>query len=42
VKQLLKHEVVSLKYVRSERNLMDPLIKGLTRSVAVETVSDET
>ena len=30
VKQLLKHGVISLKYVRSEKNLVDPITKGLT------------
>jgi len=37
VKQLLKHGVISLQYVRSEKNLADPLTKGLTRRVVLET-----
>jgi len=31
VKQMLKHGVIYLEYVISERNLTDPLTKGLTR-----------
>lgn len=37
VKQLLKHGVISLEYVRSEKNLADPLTKGLPRRVVLET-----
>jgi len=37
VKQILKHGVISLKYVRSERNLADPFTKGLTRRIVLET-----
>ena len=37
VKQLLKHGVISLEYVRSEKNLADPLTKGLRRRVVLET-----
>jgi len=37
VKQLLKHGVISLKYVRFEKNLADPLTKGLPRRVVHET-----
>ena len=37
VKQLLKHVVISLLYVRSEKNLADSLTKGLTRRVVLET-----
>jgi len=37
VKQLLKHGIISLQYVRSEKNLADPLTKGLTRRVVLET-----
>jgi len=33
---LLKYGVVSLEYVRSEKNLADPLIKGLPRRVVLE------
>ncbi|KAL0285601.1 UNVERIFIED_CONTAM: Retrovirus-related Pol polyprotein from transposon TNT 1-94 [Sesamum angustifolium] len=33
VKKLLKNEIISLDYVRSERNLADPLTKGLTRRI---------
>jgi len=38
VKQLLKHGVISLQYVRSEKNLTDPLTKGLTRRLILETL----
>jgi len=37
VKQLLKHGVISLQYVRSDKNLPDPLTKGLTRRVMLAT-----
>ncbi|KAL0367520.1 UNVERIFIED_CONTAM: hypothetical protein Sradi_3642100 [Sesamum radiatum] len=37
VKELLKNGIISLEYVRSERNLADPLTKGLTRRVILET-----
>ncbi|XP_060182404.1 secreted RxLR effector protein 161-like [Lycium barbarum] len=37
VKQLLKHGVISLEYVRSERNLANPLTKGLARKMILET-----
>ena len=36
VKQLLKHGIIFLKYVRSERNLTDPMTKGLTRKMVLE------
>jgi hypothetical protein len=36
VKQLLKDGVISLEYVRCERNLADPFTKGLTRRVVQE------
>jgi len=36
VKQLLKHVIISLQYVRSEKNLADPLTKGLTRRLVLE------
>jgi len=36
VKQLLKHGVIYLQYVRSEKNLADPLTKGLTRRWVLE------
>ncbi|KAK4402944.1 hypothetical protein Sango_1035100 [Sesamum angolense] len=35
VKELLKNGIISLEYVRSERNLADPLT-GLTRRVVLE------
>jgi len=38
IKQLLKHGVISLEYVRSKRNLADPLTKGLPRKVVLETL----
>ncbi|KAL0378951.1 UNVERIFIED_CONTAM: Retrovirus-related Pol polyprotein from transposon TNT 1-94 [Sesamum radiatum] len=37
VRELLKNGIISLEYVRSERNLADPLTKGLTRRVILET-----
>ena len=37
VKQLLKLGVISSEYVRSERNLVDPITKGLTRKIILET-----
>jgi len=37
VKQLLKHGIISLEYVRSEKILADPLTKGLTRRVVLNT-----
>lgn len=37
VKQLLKHGVISLEYVRSEKNLADPLTKELPRRVVLES-----
>ena len=36
VKQLLKDGVIYLDYVRSERNLADPLTKGLPRKVVLD------
>jgi len=37
VTQLLKHGVISLEYVRSKKNLVDPLTKGLRRRVVLES-----
>ena len=37
VKQLLKHGVISLEYVRSEKNLAYPLTKGLLRRIVLES-----
>ncbi|KAL0356357.1 UNVERIFIED_CONTAM: Retrovirus-related Pol polyprotein from transposon RE2 [Sesamum radiatum] len=37
VKELLKGVIISLEYVRSEKNLVDPLTKGLTRRIILET-----
>ncbi|KAL0431331.1 UNVERIFIED_CONTAM: Retrovirus-related Pol polyprotein from transposon TNT 1-94 [Sesamum radiatum] len=37
VKELLKGGIIFLEYVRSERNLADPLTKGLTRRIILET-----
>ena len=37
IKQLLKHGVISLEYLRSEKNLADPLTKGLPRRVVLES-----
>ena len=38
VKQLLKHGIISLEYVRSEKNLADLLTKGLIRRLVLETL----
>ncbi|KAL0289049.1 UNVERIFIED_CONTAM: hypothetical protein Sangu_2631300 [Sesamum angustifolium] len=37
VKELLKNGIISLDYVKSKRNLADPLTKGLTRRIILET-----
>ncbi|KAL0427327.1 UNVERIFIED_CONTAM: hypothetical protein Slati_2907500 [Sesamum latifolium] len=37
VKELLKNGIISLDYVRSERNLADPVTKGLTRRIIFES-----
>ncbi|KAL0345793.1 UNVERIFIED_CONTAM: Retrovirus-related Pol polyprotein from transposon RE2 [Sesamum radiatum] len=37
VKELLQNGIISLDYVRSERNLADPLTKGLTRRIIFES-----
>ena len=37
VKQLLKNGVISLDYVKSEKNLADPFTKGLARKVVLES-----
>ncbi|KAK4400705.1 hypothetical protein Sango_1176600 [Sesamum angolense] len=37
VKDLLKNGIISLEYVRPERNLADALMKGLTRRMILET-----
>jgi len=37
VKQLLKFGVIPLQYVRSKKNLADPLTKGLTRRLVLQT-----
>ncbi|KAL2232670.1 UNVERIFIED_CONTAM: Retrovirus-related Pol polyprotein from transposon RE2 [Sesamum indicum] len=37
IKELLKNGIISLDYVRSERNLADPLMKGLTRRIIFES-----
>jgi hypothetical protein len=37
VRELLKNGVISLEFVRSERNLADPLTKGLTRKLVLES-----
>ncbi|KAL0455395.1 UNVERIFIED_CONTAM: hypothetical protein Slati_0878700 [Sesamum latifolium] len=36
VKELLKNEIIFLNYVRTQRNLADPLAKGLTRRIIFE------
>ncbi|KAL0444152.1 UNVERIFIED_CONTAM: hypothetical protein Slati_2137900 [Sesamum latifolium] len=37
VKEHLKNGIISLDYVRSERNLVDPLTKGLIRRIIFES-----
>jgi len=37
VQRLLMHGAISLEYVRSERNLADPLTKGLPGRVVLES-----
>ncbi|KAL0434115.1 UNVERIFIED_CONTAM: hypothetical protein Slati_2745800 [Sesamum latifolium] len=37
VKELLKSRIIPLEYVRSERNLVNPLTKGLTKRIILET-----
>ncbi|KAL0368407.1 UNVERIFIED_CONTAM: hypothetical protein Scaly_1059600 [Sesamum calycinum] len=37
VTELLNNEIISLDYMRSERNLADPLTKGLTRRIIFES-----
>jgi len=36
VKQMLKHDVIALEYMKSERNLADPLAEGLTKQIVLE------
>lgn len=37
MKQLLRDGVISLDYIKSERNLADPLTKGLSRRLVADT-----
>ncbi|KAL0316545.1 UNVERIFIED_CONTAM: hypothetical protein Sradi_5532700 [Sesamum radiatum] len=37
VQEILKNGIISLEYVRSKRNLTDPLAKGLTRRMILVT-----
>jgi hypothetical protein len=37
VKQLLKNEIISIDYVKSKMNLVDPLTKPLGRKIILET-----
>ena len=37
VKQLLKHDIISLEYVKSEKNIVSPHTKGLTTRVVLDT-----
>ncbi|GAA0158809.1 hypothetical protein LIER_38727 [Lithospermum erythrorhizon] len=37
LRQLLKNEVISLDYMKSEKNRVDPFTKGLTRKVILDT-----
>ena len=39
VKQMLKNEIISIDYVKSEVNLADPLTKPLGRKLILETSS---
>ena len=39
VKQLLKDEIISINYVKSEMNLANPLTKPLGRKLILETLS---
>ena len=39
VKQLLKDEIISIEYIKSDVNLDDPLIKPLGRKLILETSS---
>jgi len=41
VKQLLKHGVISLQYARFEKNLEDPLTKGLTKVSGAWNVEED-
>ncbi|KAL0329327.1 UNVERIFIED_CONTAM: hypothetical protein Sradi_4919400, partial [Sesamum radiatum] len=37
VKELLKNGIISLDYLGSERNLANPLTKGMTKRIILET-----
>jgi hypothetical protein len=37
VKQLLKNKIISIDYVKSKMNLVDPLTKPLGRKIILET-----
>jgi len=37
VRQLIKNGVISLEYVKSERNLADPFTKGLSRKIVLDS-----
>ena len=38
MKQLLKEGTISLEFVRYENNLVDPLTKGLTRKMVIDSL----
>ena len=40
MKQLLKERTVFLEFVQSEKNLANPLTKGLTRKVVLDSSVD--
>jgi hypothetical protein len=40
VRELLKNGVISLEFVRSKKNLEDPLAKGLTRKLVLESLRE--
>lgn len=37
VRHLIKNGVISIEYVKSEKNLVDPFTKGLPRKVVLDT-----
>ena len=37
VRHLIKNDVISLEYVKSEKNLADPFTKGLARKVVLDS-----
>ena len=37
IRSLIRNNVISLEYVKSERNIADPLTKGLCRKLVLES-----